>query len=998
MNPSVFTIAASLPFAETLARGLIARTGAERDPLALANATIYLPTRRSARTLNESFARVLGGAALLPAIRPLGDVDEDDLLFDAPADDLVLPPAISVTRRRLLLAALVNRWLRGRRTSQIGFAQSMALAGALGAFLDQVQTQGAEWDSLNTLVPVTLAEHWNEVRTFLELLQKEWPKLLSAEGAIDPADHRNRALRGLAKRLRECPPQTLIVAAGSTGSIPATAELLGTIARLPNGLVVLPGLDRDLDGESWDKLDPGHPQFGLKQLLQRIGVSRAEVPDFNGASRNPAREAVLREVLRPAPTTDAWRAIAESGADGIARGLDGLSLLEAAHPGEEAASIAFVLREALELPGRTAALVTPDRNLARRVAAELERWNIAIDDSGGQPLANTPPGTFLCLLAEAAAAQFAPVPLLALLKHPLAAGAQAPETFRRRVRQLDRLCLRGPRPDPGLGGIRAAIAAALRNAHERDRRYEVERIAELAYWIEPLAATLQHLGDLLARTWTSLSEVLPAHLLAAEALASTDTESGDTRLWRGDAGGIAARFAAELLDAVADLPDIEASSYPTLFRMLAEEHAVRPPYGRHPRLAILGPLEARLQRFDVVILGALNEGSWPSAATADPWLSRPMRQQLGLESPERRIGLAAHDFATLAAAPRVVLTRAQKAEGVPTVPSRWVQRLQQLVSGLGLDAKLKSGAQYAEWASVRDQPETPPKPIERPRPRPPVALRPRKLSVTEIETWLRDPYAIYARHVLKLYPLDPLDAEIGPLERGSAIHAALEQFLAECREELAAGAEERLVAIADDIFRSAHLPKAALALWRPRFVNAARWFVTEERARRASVATSHLEKKGKRIFAGPGGDFVLSARADRIDVLKTGAATIIDYKTGQLPSAKQVKTLIAPQLPLEGAVLARGGFADVGKIQPAELIYIRFGGGAEPGEIRAIPNAPDLIAKAEQNLCERIRDFDDENTPYWPRLIPFRADLAGDYDHLSRVREWSLTGWEEAEE
>lgn len=995
MAANVFTIAASAPFAETLARGLIVRLDAERDPLALATATIFLPTRRAARTLNETFARLLGGAALLPTVRPLGDVDEDDAHFDAIDGDLILAPPISPLRRRLLLAAMVLHWDRAKRGGRLTFAQAAALSRSLSGFLDEAETQGADLSKLEDLAPAALAEHWSEVRDFLRLLRDEWPGLLTAERVMGPAVHRNLALEALAQRMAENPPPGPVIAAGSTGSIPATANLLKVIAGLPNGAVVLPGLDKDLDEASWDKLDAGHPQYGLRQLLERMGVSREQVREFDDSPAvNPARERLLREVLRPAPTTDAWRALAERGDSEIEKGLAGLSLLETAQENEEASAIALILREALETPGGTAALVTPDRGLGRRVAAELSRWNIAIDDSAGQPLANTPPGTFLCLLAEAAAAEFAPVPLLALLKHPLAAGGQAASAFRRKVRDLDRFALRGPRPDPGLAGVRKSIAGALASA-----RGEAETISRLLVWFDRLSAMLQPLADAFAGPEADIGVLLEAHLAAAEALAATDDEKGADCLWRGDAGRVATEFVTELERAAIALPSIETSSYPVLFRAFAEECAVRPAYGRHPRLAILGPLEARLQSFDTMVLGGLNEGTWPAAVAADPWLSRPMRETLGLEPPERHIGLSAHDFATLAAGPRVVLSRAQKAQGAPAVASRWLQRLVQLTKGLKLDDKLVCAVPYGVLAGQRDEPNRPAKRMPRPRPCPPVTARPRSLSITEIETWLRDPYAIYAKHVLRLYPLDALDAEIGPLERGSAIHAALERFLLETGGVMADGADLRLIAIADDIFREAGIPKAAMALWRPRFIRAARWFVKEERARRVGIRQSFVEIKGERKFPGVAGDFTLRARADRIDVMARGGAAIIDYKSGTPPTPKQMKTLLTPQLPLEGAILAEGGFAEPGRLAPSELIYIRFSGGAEPGEIRVYPgDVAALVAEAEAKLIERIRAFDDPATPYLPRLIPFRADMPGDYDHLARVREWSLSGWEEEDE
>lgn len=996
MSPKIFTIPAGASFAEALARGMISRLKAADDPLALSRATVYLPTRRAARTLADAFALVMGGAALLPDIRPLGDVDEDDFLFDPTAEDLNLPPAIAPVRQRLLLATLVRRWDKKQRGGDMTFAQAASLARALAEFLNEAETQGADLAMLDRLAPEALAEHWAEVKAFLTLLRDRWPKMLEAEGAINPAAQRNTALTVLAGRFRTAQTAGPVFAAGSTGSIPATAELLRTIAHLPDGAVILPGLDRDLDEESWNALDPGHPQYGMKELLDRIGVSRDAVADWNANATGSLREVLLREALRPAPTTDAWRAIAERGSETIARGLDGLSLVEAAHPGEEATAIALMLREALQTPGKSAALVTPDRNLARRVAAELGRWKIAIDDSAGRPLAHTPPGSFLCLLADAAEAAFAPVPLLALLKHPLAASGQSPSEFRARVRALDRFCLRGPRPDSGLDGIKRTIARAKADPRDKERR---DNAGALENWFARIAAILAPLAGTMNAKDIAIADTVAFHVAAAEALAATDTETGAARLWRGEAGEAAANLVATLSDCAADLPDIEPASYAALFRTFAEEYPVRPLHGRHPSLAILGPLEARLQSFDLVVLGGLNEGTWPRSAAADAWLSRPMRKALGLEQPERAIGLAAHDFATLAAGPRVVLTRALKVEGSPAVASRWWQRLVQLTKGLGLENALESANAYTALARALDEPVSRKAPMPRPTPRPPVPKRPRNLSVTEIETWLRDPYAIYAKHVLGLRPLDPLDAEIGPLERGTAVHAALERFLTEFPDVLPPDAEIRLVVIASGVFDEMAVPRSARALWVPRLIRAAHWFVNAERQRRESIATSYLEIRGRCEFQSPAGTFTLRARADRIDILREGGGVIVDYKTGNPPANKQVLALLAPQLPLEGVILAAGGFGTIGKLAPAELAYIRFGGGAEPGEIRTIPgDISQLVSEAEAKLRERIADFDCEATPYIPRAMPFRADRPGDYDHLARVREWSLSGWEGGEE
>jgi ATP-dependent helicase/nuclease subunit B len=980
--PNVFTIAPSAPFAETLARGLIARVG--DDPLALSSAVIYLPTRRAARGFGDAFARVMGGAALLPQFKPLGDSDEDELLFEAAAEGLEFKPAIAPLRRRLLLAQLVRRWDRAGRGGSLSFAQCAALADSLAGVIDEVETQGTDLSGLKDLAPADLAEHWEGVTQFLDVVRTQWPAILEAENAVNPAARRVQGLTQLAARLEAEPPQGWVIAAGSTGSIPATATLLGVIGRLRRGAVVLPGLDKRLDAQSWAGLDPGHPQFGLAQLLRTIRCERADVEDWFATQSNPSREALLSEALRPAPTTDAWRILAVTGGGGIEAGLKDIGLSVSADPAQEALSIALALRASLEEPGRRAALVTPDRNLARRVAAEMTRWGIEIDDSAGRPLAHTTAGSFLCLLAEAADARFAPVPLLALLKHPFARAGERHANFRAHARELDRWCLRGPRPDAGLSGIGKAIESARANPRNRDIE---EPLARLSLWWHGVAAILAPLENLFDQDEAEIGALCDAHVTAAERLACDEAQN--CLLWANSDGGLAAEFCASLKWDSRELPPIEPGSYVPLFRNAAMKIQVRTAFGSHPRLSILGPLEARLQRFDLTVLGGLNEGTWPRGAGADPWFSRPMRATLGLEQPERSIGLSAHDFAMLAAGPCVLLTRALKVDGAPTTASRWLQRLQQLAHGLKLETAL---APQPDWSALAAQVMEVPQGarLARPAPRPPVEVRPKRLSVTEIETWLRDPYAIYAKHVLKLRPLDALDESVGALERGTALHKAVELFVAKFPHTLPEDAVQELVAIADRVFAEAGIPKAVLALWRPRFEGAARGFVALERERRANITKSHLEIRGELKI----GDFTLTGIADRIDILNDGGAAILDYKSGSPPSVKQVTQLLSPQLPLEAAMLAMDGFG-IGAGIADELIYLSLAGEKQARQPRLIRNPEELAAEAVAQLARRIAWFRERDTAYRPRVRPWRADIAGDYDHLARVKEWSPSGWDE---
>jgi ATP-dependent helicase/nuclease subunit B len=970
---SVFTIPSGLDFARALCEGVIERCG--RDPLILSEALVFVPTRRAARSFREAFAEALGGAALIPRIRALGDADDEELTFDG---DDVLVPAIAPLRRRLLLATLVQRWGENRG-SPLPFVQAMTHAAELAQFLDEAVTHGCDLSELETLAPDELAEHWQDVLTFLRIIVDEWLKQLAAEGTVEPAAARDQRLRAIAVALAAWPPRAPVIAAGSTGSIPATAELLKTIAQLPTGAVVLPGLDTVLDDEAWSELDAGHAQFGLRQLLAHLGVEREDVAPWSPLpgdhAERTARVRFISEALRPPPATDAWRDLIEKEQAAFSHALDGLALVEAQNPREEALIIAIALREALEIPGRTAALVTPDRGLARRVAMELARWDIAIDDSAGRTLSSTPPGTFLALLARAAAEGFAPLALLSLLKHPLAAGGDWPSQFRRRARHLEYRHLRGLRPGRGL----EAIAARLTGDTDKDI---AEWFAKLRFILEPFAAAMD-------RKDTALSDLVRAHARAAEALAATDKENGAAALWRGEAGEAAANLIAEMIRDSDGIALIDGRHYAELFFELSDARAVRPPYNRQKRLAILGPLEARLLDFDLVVLGGLNEGAWPREAATDPWLSRPMRAALGLEPPERRTGLAAHDFASLAAARSVLLTRALKDSGAPTVASRWVLRVQQLAKGFGLEKRLAARSDLLDWARALDARESAPR-ATRPAPAPPLALRPRQLSVTEIETWLRDPYAIYARHVLRLKPLDPLDPEPGPRERGIAIHRALEQFLRDHPDDLPEDALERLVRASEAAFAAGGASPAVLALWRPRFARAAGWFVSYQSARRKEIVRSIIEASGKLELRGAAGPFVLTGRADRIDIFADGSAAVIDYKTGRVPTERQIELLFAPQLPLEGAMLMAGAFADASAARVREFVYLKLAGGDPPGEVLvAKADATVKALDARARLIGLIAAYDNERQGYRSREMPYRVTDKGDYDHLARVAEWS---------
>ncbi len=988
----VSTIAPDLPFVDALAAGLLARLG--REPLALARATLFLPTRRAGLALRDAFLRLgAGEALLLPRIVPLGDIalDDEDAGEDGEVSflaDEALPPAIPDLERRLLLTRLVLA--RARAEGDGGAArvdQAARLAGELARLLDQVQGERLSFDGLAELVPEDYAEHWRKTLEFLKIVTEHWPAILAERGLIDPVARRNLATEALLARWREAPPTHPVIAAGSTGSVPATADLLAAIARLPAGEVVLPGLDRAADEASWAAIDASHPQYGLKRLLAHIGIDRDQVTDWETGDApvsepgGAARVALLATALLPAETTDAWRAAPPAPEAAFA----GLARIDCPDPEAEARVIALRMRQTLETPGKTAALVTRDRTLARRVAATLRRWGIEVDDSGGRPLANTAPGSFLRLTAALVAARAAPLALLGALKHPLAAGGEAPGRFRARVRALEVAVLRGPRPEAGFAGLDAALAAARAPRGLRD-------------WLARLGRAAADFEAATAARAVAFDRILRAHLGFAEWLAASDTDDGAARLWRGDAGEAAAAFLAELLDGAGALDEIEGARYPALLDALMEGRVVRPRFGAHARLHIWGPLEARLQHADVMILGGLNEGSWPPEPPVDAWLSRPMRERFGLPAPERRIGLAAHDFAQCAAAREVLLTRSEKVAGAPTVPARWLARLAHLLAGWERGEALAPAEPWLAWQDALDRPaddeRIEPQP---PAPRPPVSARPRRLSVTAIETWRRDPYAIYARRILRLRPLDPIDAPPDAAARGTFIHAALDAFVRAWPGALPDDAYERLIEHGRAAFREAIDRPGVRAFWWPRFERIARWFVEKERERRADLADLRSEVSGRLVLGEGARAFTLTAKADRIERDAEGRFTIIDYKTGSPPSKGDIEAGLACQLPLEAAIAAGGGFEGLPAGPVAELAHWRLTGGDPPGEIQPVKLDPDEAAAAARAGLERlIAAFDDPATPYHACPDLTHKPRFNDYAHLERLAEWADADEEEA--
>ncbi len=975
-GPTVYSIAAHRGFADALVAGLIPRY-ADKE-LGLARLTLLLPSRRAERTLTEAFVRALdtGGRAglLLPRMAVVGDLELDETLgalLDPLASGTEIPPAADPQRRWLRLAHYI-RQLQGADAPK--GAALLRLALEAGRTMDRLLVEGIEPQALlqdDVLAIIgDLAGHWRDsTREFLQLATF-WQAELGLRGEVDAPTRRNLLFDHAARAWRAAPPAHPIVAAGITSASPALARLLRVVSELPRSAVVLPDLDLVMGEDVWTSLgraglpeEPGgepfergdaltHPQYHLKLLLNRMGVARGEVQPWHRSGTGaapPERSRAISSLFLPPAASASWAAMDED-----ARRLTGVRLMESDHPGEEAQAIAILIRKALGTPEKRVALVTPDRALAARVIAQLERWDVVADDTAGQPLSLTAAGRLFLLVAEVMGEQAAPVPLIALLGHPLARAGEGRPAWLEAVRALD-LKLRGPRPDAGLEPL--------------------AMLAEPRWWgeVEPILTPLLEGED-----ERGLAEWLDLLIAAAEALCGEG-------LWANADGRALSAFVEELGEAAREavLP-LDRRDLAAALRAALERVAVRPPWGGHPRIAIYGLIEARMSRADLVICAGLTEGSWPASSATDALLPPVVLRHLGVPAGDFRIGLSAHDLASALGAPQVVLSWARRDSAGPAIPSRFVLRVQAML-GSELARKHRVDEAVALARTIDQIPRAPDYP--RPRPKPSAEQRRVDISATGLDRLRSDPYQFYASAILTLKRLDPLDAEPSPAWQGIAVHEILDTW------HRAGAVPGQLVPTAEAVLDRMSAHPLMRRLWRPRLVKALEWIDTtivaqrgEGRSVLATECWGDMDLAGIRIHA----------RADRIDRLPDGSLAVVDYKTGQPPSGRMVEEGYALQLGLIGLIAEAGGFKDVsGAVRGFEYWSLKkkddsFGFVDEPvlegRKKRGLPR-DDFLPVTRRFLIEAIEKWITGSAPFTARENP---DLVvyTDYDQLMRLDEW----------
>jgi len=973
---SLYSIAPHAPFLETLAARVLDGTllgGWPREgAFWLSDVTIFLPTRRARFALAAEFATQLGGTALLPDIRTFGGevADEEPFLeaFVAPP----IQPAASLPERRLTLSHLVRAFAEKAESfaTPPNPAEIFWLADSLGELIDDLTIEAIPAETLKTLVPEALATNWQQVLEFLDIALKAWPLQLEAHGRIDAAAVRNERLHRQAAAAERVYGDRPVIAAGSTGSIPATAALLKAIARLPRGVLVLPGLDTGISPDRHERMlngetTQGHPQYGLLKLLRGLDAGVPEVVELAGEDQ---RTDLVRAALAPASETPLWPMLRKDIA--VGKALEGVSVLAAANADIEARAIALASRAALAT-GRTVGIVSRDQTLARRIAAELRRHGIEVDDAAGTPLYQSGAGRLARQVLAVAAGNYAPVDTIALLRNAAVSLHMDRPAVRRLADILD-LRLRSIRPEAGIAGLRKL------SDHE----------------------ALPGLLDRLDGAMAPVFALQQRHRITAPELAAALLEAMDLLADDADVPGLVElrRWSEDLANLDQRGTDFAPSDLEAVLEALLSGSKTQDPVPTRDDIHIWGELEARLQNPDLMILAGLNEDLWPPVADPGPWLSRGMRIGVGLEPPERRQGQAAHDFAMAIGNAEVILAYAQRIGAAPALPSPLLQRLCAFIGeGEAKEVRARGDRWLAQAAAVDHAGS--PQPARRPAPNPEIAIRPRRLSITEVEPLMRSPYDIYAKHMLKLRRLEPLGTEPSARERGTMIHGVFEQFVKDGLDLELPEALPEMMVMARNAFTGLDAISERRDIWLKRFERAARQFLDYERRRDGEIVERIAELKGEWALPGLEG-FVLVGKADRLDLRRDGTLEIIDFKTGGVPAPRDMTAFDAPQLLLEAAMAKAGAFPGMPSRDTSALTYIKIGLGPAAFQLKpfkvpkgmALMQAVDEIVRRTQGhvqaflftplpMAARIR----------PRIETGRKSYPGDYDHLARTDEWTLT-------
>ncbi len=1011
MKDNIYSISPDAAFLPTLVEAIIEgpllADWPRKSVFWLSDVVIILPTRRARLALAEAFATALGGAALLPDIRTFDAGFEDEEPFFEPADVPLPPSAISPMERRFLLAQMITAWAKNHPgaalldpvSGQVRPVRILQMADSLARLIDDFVIERVSPAALREIIMDELPENGQLNMKFLEIALGNWPEILAERNQVDAAGLRNLGLKRQAETLKTRFGERPVIAAGSTGSMPATAELMRSILRLERGALVLPGLDTGLGGDSFagllDKANAphGHPQYGLAQLLRRLGRGPHNVTELAPLAKNRRTE-LVRAALALAEETANWHQTRQKFSQpDIKKATEGVTVAVARSEQEQALVIAVAARNALE-KNQTVGIIAPDRNLARRIIADLKRFDIEVDDSAGMALFHSRAGRLARQALAVVASNVSPVDLMALLSNRYVSLGYGRQRLSHIGQMIEFSLLRGQQPTPGFAGLRALLAqnvgGGLRHAAHRltaeEGKLVLRFLADLEAALKVISALLAGENFSSAQLGAALVETLNALRVAAPGETPAPLPGAkELNDWARALGHVPVPG-----------PALCAVDSGAVLEVLMSGYSVIKPGTARTDIAIWGRLEARLQTADLMVLSALNEGSWPEVADPGPWLSRGMRLKAGLEPPERQHGLAAHDFEMGMGCSNVLLTCSERIGTSPAASSRLLQRFLGFTGKKAANAMRGRGEQLLQIARRIDRMEQV-VPATRPAPSPPAALRPKSLSITEVETLIRSPYELYAKYVLALTPLDPLGEEAGARERGTLVHEVFARFVEQGHDVMAQEAEQILHDIAAEEFGVLDARPERRDIWLRRFHSAIEGFLAFERSRNHKVRQRYAEKKLRWTFQVAGTDFTLRGRADRIDVLSDNSFEIIDFKTGSLPGSAEMRNFLAPQLLLEAAIVGARGFEKNPPAPTSALTYVKIAAGpkafvpsrfALPENI-GIKTASDEILRRVQLHVEAYLLSDTH--PMHARLLPKpNQSFRSPYEHLARTDEWTL--------
>lgn len=1002
-GPKVYSIEPYQNFLKSLA--IILEKEIFENEIAISDAIILLPTRRAARQLAKEFLEIRPQkATILPRIRTLGDIDPEDSNLAGLDSFQSLESSISPLKRQFILAKLIGQKNKAQNWSH-DLISCINAAGALGELLDSAELMashedGPDWSKLDDLVDADMAEHFIQSKEFLKIITHYWPQILKEKNLIDPANKRRRSIEVLAKAWQEKPPKNHIIIAGSTGSIPAARNLMKIVANLEKGCVVLPGLDKNMPSRSWAKIknEDGHAMRTLHDTINHIGIKREEVIDWpidiDDNEKNLHRRKLLNIALTPKEETADWLLeVKNIGRQNAFKALEGLSLFEAPSEDIEAQYIALHMRKTLEETGKTCVLVTPSQNIAKRVCEKMALWNVKIDVSSGRILNETLIGTFIDKVGKWLLKPHSPKALMTLLSHPFAKFGLDDALKFNSAHCLEVSLLRGAERDKSLEDLlkRANLLRGKDWDYKRANKNEtINLINQIIKIHNEIMNNIKHDN--------SLSSHCHFLLNACEIIARNQNEKFQY-IWAEEAGIAASSFFGNLLENSNDIFPKDFSQALKIILSLMAKNVVRPK-GTHPNLAILGPLEARLLHFDKYILAGLDDGIWPQTPSVDPFLSRPMRAKLGLQSRDLRLGLSAHDFSQLAANKNVILTRCAKRGGAPAVPSRWIWRLKTLIQGTIEDEKPEKLLECKDFDFEQINDFLYPKidfDIKKiiPKPKPKLIYRPKEFSATQIETLIRDPYKIYVTKILDLNPLEELGGEISVRERGSAIHKALE-ILKDWHSEIPKNAVEILkTELEKRLFEFGYNQDELdeeLKRLQPSILKMIE-FQTQRLSNKYSI---FVEQYIEHCFETKSGTIKIKATADRIDIDANNNAQIWDFKTGEPPSDPQISSLLSPQLPVTAWLLIKANFQAIKRVE--KFGHIKLGGrnpkiqeyyGKQKDNKKPPLSIDEIIEKTDVTLNNLFSIFADENMAYYSKPKVLKQNYDDAIDKFSRRLEWA---------